>query len=172
MKNYILLLIMPLLIIGCNKENSKKVYKQFDSIDITEIKTTNDEVSAFEGGEGFEEIAEVYGWKTNNDVVSNGDPRSIKGDTITIVGGSVFPPTLRGFGKNSRSQLLALIENTTYEALLIFNPETRSKFPQLGSNSINLSCTILHLVNVTNIILESFLIIFFIFPLRWIPFLK
>ena len=134
MKNYILLLIIPLLIIGCNKENSKKVYKQFDSIDITEIKTTNDEVSAFEGGEGFEEIAEVYGWKTNNDVVSNGDPRSIKGDTITIVGGSVFPPTLRGFGKNSRSQLLALIENTTYEALLIFNPETNKFEPELATH--------------------------------------
>ena len=56
MKNYILLLIMPLLIIGCNKENSKKVYKQFDTIDITEIKSTSDETSAFEGGVGFEQI--------------------------------------------------------------------------------------------------------------------
>ena len=134
MRNYILLLIAPLFIIGCNEKNNKKVYKQFDTIDVTEIKSTNNEASAFEGGLGFEEIAEVYGWETNNDVVSNGDPRAVKGDTITMVGGSVFPPTLRGFGRESRSQLLAFIEQNTYESLLIKNPETNKWEPELATH--------------------------------------
>ena len=134
MRNYILLLIVPLLIIGCNEENNKKVYKQFDTIDITEIKSTKNDASAFEGGIGFEEIAEVYGWETNNDVISNGDPRAVKGDTITMVGGSVFPPTLRGFGRESRSQLLAFIEQNTYESLLIKNPETNKWEPELATH--------------------------------------
>ena len=135
MKNYKFLYMVPfLLFIGCNKENSKKVYRQFDSIDITEVKSSIEAASAFEGGIGFEEIAEIYGWETNNDVVSNGDPRAVKGDTITMVGGLVFPPTLRGFGKESRSQLLAFIEQNTYEGLLIKNPETNRYEPELATH--------------------------------------
>ena len=103
---YIQLLLLLLFFIGCNKENNKKVYKTFDKIEISESKNTFEKVSAFEGGEGFEDIAEIYGWKTNNNVISNGNPNAIKGDSITILGGSVFPPTLRGFGKETRSQLL------------------------------------------------------------------
>ena len=114
MSHYLKLLVISLFVFACNSENSKKVYKQFDTVDIAEIKSSDGEVSAFEGGVGFEEIAWVYGWETNNDVVSNGDPKAVKGDTLTMVGGQVFPPTLRGFGKESRSQLLAFIEQNTY----------------------------------------------------------
>ena len=51
-----------------------------------------------------------------------------------MVGGSVFPPTLRGFGKESRSQLLAFIEDITYESLLIKNPETNKWEPELATH--------------------------------------
>ena len=55
MKNYKFLYMVPLLLfIGCNKENSKKVYRQFDSIDITEVKSSIETASAFEGGIGFD----------------------------------------------------------------------------------------------------------------------
>ena len=134
MNHYLKLLIISLFIFSCNNENSKKIYKQFDTVDISEIKSTNGQVSAFEGGEGFEDIAWVYGWETNDDVVSNGSPNAIKGDTLTMVGGSVFPPTLRGFGKESRSQLLAFIEQNTYESLLIKNPETNKYEPELATH--------------------------------------
>ena len=83
---------------------------------------------------GFEDIAEVYGWTTNNDVVSNGDPEAIKGDTITINWADVFPPTFRGFGKESRDQLLAFLERSSYESLLIFNPETFRFEPELATH--------------------------------------
>ena len=131
---YIQLLLLLLFFIGCNNENNKKVYKTFDKIEISESKNTFEKVSAFEGGEGFEDIAEIYGWETNNNVVSNGNPNAIKGDSITILGGSVFPPTLRGFGKETRSQLLSLIEHTTYESLLIYNPETDKYEPELATH--------------------------------------
>ena len=139
---YIFISIILILCLHCSN-NEKKIYKQFDLIDFTESDPSNKEfpllfssmkTSPFEGGEGFETIAEVYGWETNNDVISNGDPIAIKGDTITIIGGGVFPPTLRGFGKESRSQLLALIENTSYESLLIFNPETFKWEPELATH--------------------------------------
>ena len=134
MSHYLKLLVISLLVFACNSENSKKVYKQFDTVDVSEIKSSDKQVSAFEGGEGFEEIAWVYGWETNNDVVSNGDPKAIKGDTLTMVGGQVFPPTLRGFGKESRSQLLSFIEQNTYESLLIKNPETNRYEPELATH--------------------------------------
>ena len=39
MKKTIMLFLIPLLIMSCDNENSKKVYKQFDTIDITEVKS-------------------------------------------------------------------------------------------------------------------------------------
>ena len=131
---YIQLLIFLLVFIGCNSENNKKVYKTFDKIEVSELKNTVESASAFEGGNGFEEIAEIYGWKTNHNVLSNGNPNAIKGDSITIIGGSVFPPTLRGFGKETRSQLLSLIEQATYESLLIYNPETDKYEPERATH--------------------------------------
>ena len=125
--------IISILIIGCGG-NEKKIYKKFDVANISEVNTTDNIVSAFEGGEGFEKIAEVYGWTTNNDVISNGDPQAIKGDTITISIQDVFPPTLRGFGKETRSQLLRFIEQASYESLLNFNPETNQFEPELATH--------------------------------------
>ena len=125
--------IISILIIGCG-DNEKKIYKKFDVANISEVNTADDIVSAFEGGEGFEKIAEVYGWTTNNDIVSNGDPQAIKGDTITISLQDVFPPTLRGFGKETRSQLLRFIEQASYESLLNFNPETNQFEPELATH--------------------------------------
>ena len=120
-----------LFIMNCGN-NNQKVYKQFDTMDISTTQSGKEDESAWNGGPGFEVYAEQLGWKTNIDVVSNGSPNAIKGDTISILHlWDVMPPTFRGFGKETRDQLLALLENTVYEPLLIFNPETYwAKCPQ------------------------------------------
>jgi hypothetical protein len=105
--------------------NNQKVYKQFDTVDISTTKAIQEDVSAWNGGPGFEVYAEQLGWETNNNVISNGSPNAIRGDTITILHlWDVMPPTVRGFGKETRDQLLSLLETSVYESLLIFNPET------------------------------------------------
>jgi hypothetical protein len=85
-------LFLLLILVNCG--NEKKVYKKFDVI---EIATTNvnddDDVSAWNGGPGFEVYAEQLGCETNNNVKSVGSPDAIKGDTITLVGETVMPPT-------------------------------------------------------------------------------
>ena len=123
-----------LVIMNCGTDN-QKIYKQFDTVNIAPTKTNQENESAWNGGPGFEIYAEQLGWETNNEVVSNGSPNAIKGDTITILHlWDVMPPTFRGFGKETRDQLLQLLENTVYEKLLIFNPETFEWEPQLATH--------------------------------------
>ena len=103
-----------LVIMNCGTDN-QKIYKQFDTVNIAPTKTNQENESAWNGGPGFEIYAEQLGWETNNEVVSNGSPNAIKGDTITILHlWDVMPPTFRGFGKETRDQLLSLLENTVY----------------------------------------------------------
>ena len=123
-----------LFIMNCGN-NNKKVYKQFDTIDISTTQSSQEDVSAWNGGPGFEVYAEQLGWETNNDVVSNGSPDAIKGDTITInAADDHMPPTFRAIGKESRSQLLSLLEQNSYESLLIFNPATFRFEPELATH--------------------------------------
>jgi microcin C transport system substrate-binding protein len=123
-----------LFIMNCGN-NNQKVYKQFDTMDISTTQSSKEDESAWNGGPGFEVYAEQLGWETNKEVESIGSPEAIKGDTITILHlWDVMPPTFRGFGKETRDQLLALLEQTTYESLLIFNPETFEWEPELATH--------------------------------------
>ena len=123
-----------LFIMNCGN-NNQKVYKQFDTIDISTTQFIQEDESAWNGGPGFEVYAEQLGWETNNNVISNGSPEAIKGDTITILHlWDVMPPTFRGIGKETRDQLLALIERSSYEPLVIFNPETFKYEPELATH--------------------------------------
>ena len=118
-----------LLIMNCGNDN-QKIYKQFDTIGITTSTFIQENESAWNGGPGFEVYAEQLGWDTNDDVISNGSPNAIKGDTITIVHlWDVMPPTFRAIGKESRDQLLTLLERSSYESLLIFFYLTHFLFP-------------------------------------------
>ena len=47
--------IISILIIGCG-DNERKIYKKFDVANISEVNASDEIVSAFEGGEGFEEL--------------------------------------------------------------------------------------------------------------------
>ena len=122
-----------LFIMNCGN-NNQKVYKQFDSIEISTTQFSQEDESAWNGGPGFEIYAEQLGWETNDNVVSIGNPKAIKGDTITLVGEEVMPPTFRNIGKETRSQFLSIIEALAYEPLLIYNYETSKFEPELATH--------------------------------------
>ncbi len=84
--NKIIYFIVSFLFIMNCGNNNQKVYKQFDSIEISTTQFSQEDESAWNGGPGFEVYAEQLGWETNDNVVSIGNPKAIKGDTITIVG--------------------------------------------------------------------------------------
>jgi len=125
---------LMILYSSCNKSN-KKVYKQFDVAELEKVEYSKEDESAWNGGPGFEEYAEQLGWETNTEIIPVGSKNAVKGDTITIMHlWDVMPPTFRGFGKETRDQLLALIERVSYEQLLIFNPETFKYEPELATH--------------------------------------
>lgn len=129
-----IIVIFQLLCVNCGTDN-QKIYKQFDTVDISTTQNAAVDVSGWNGGPGFEVYAEQLGWDTNDDVISNGSPNAIKGDTITIVHlWDVMPPTFRAIGKESRDMLLTLLERSSYESLLIFNPETFRYEPELATH--------------------------------------
>ena len=61
------------IFLGCDSITSKKVYKSFDVIE-GELSTIDQlDNSRWAGGPGFEEIAELISWQTNNDINIIGD---------------------------------------------------------------------------------------------------
>ena len=129
----LLLFLTFILIQGCG-EKKKKVYTQFDTVEVINQIDTDLDDSAKNGGLGFEKYAEKNNWITNTDINIYGDPRAIKGDTITIVASDVFPPTFRGFGKDTRSQLNSLLEGLVYESLVGLDMETFKQEPILSTH--------------------------------------
>ena len=115
-------------------DSEKKVYKTFDLIETNVLSENKLDDSRWSGGPGFEEIAELISWKTNNDINIIGDPNAIKGDTLKFLAGDIFPNTLRAYGKETRSQLNSLIESMVYEPLLNFDAETFKLEPVLATH--------------------------------------
>ena len=132
MSHNLKLFIISILIFSC--ESNQKVYTKFDTIQGEISNQKQLEISRWTGGPGFEEIAELISWKTNNDINIIGDPKAIKGDTLTFLAGDVFPNTLRAFGKETRSQLNGVIESMVYEPLLNFDAETFQLEPVLATH--------------------------------------
>tara|TARA_Y100000590_G_scaffold415931_1_gene514255 strand:- start:46 stop:1971 length:1926 start_codon:yes stop_codon:yes gene_type:complete len=119
--NWIMILILTF---SCGGKERKKVYKEFDTNEVADRTNNNNTISAYEGGEGFELVAQRLGWKTNDRPTIYGDKNAIKGDTLHFLGADVFPNTVRAFGKETRSQLNSVIEDLVYENLLHLNSET------------------------------------------------
>ena len=102
------------------------------------------------GGSSFEENLKLFnsntpndknnkywGWNTNTNITSTGNPDAEKGGMITISGDDEYPSTLRGIGKDSRSQVLFILEAFQYESLLSYDYENTNKvawknLPQAG----------------------------------------
>ena len=105
------IIIFLILYVNCGTEN-QKIYKQFDTVDISTTQVNPENESAWNGGPGFEVYAEQLGWETNNNVVSNGNPEATKGDTITIIGGrpvafslSLVASSVKRYRKRLSSQI-------------------------------------------------------------------
>ena len=94
-----LYIILLLLFTGCDSLSNKKVFTSFDTIEGTHSDNVQRDDARWSGGPGFEDIAELISWKTNNAINIIGDANAIKGDTIVFKAGDVFPNTLRAFGK-------------------------------------------------------------------------
>ena len=129
----IIALSIIIFLVGCGT-NRKKVYDSFELNDNIKITEKSWDTSPKAGGPGFEKIASKLGWETNENFISYADPKAIKGDTITIVGGDVFPPTFRGFGVETRTQLNGLLESLVYEPLIGFSSETFEYQPSLATH--------------------------------------
>ena len=133
MRFNIIIFISLLLFSSCG-EKKKKVYTQFDTVEIIDQSNVKSDDSAKNGGVGFEKYAEEMGWVTNINPKISGDPNAVKGDTITIVAGDVFPPNFRGFGKDTRTQLNGLLEGLVYESLVGLDIETFKQEPILATH--------------------------------------
>ncbi len=123
-KKFIISTLILFFILNCGGQEQKKIYKEFDTIEVLEQKSGDESVSAYEGGEGFDLIAKRLGWQTNDSPIIYGDENAIKGDTLHFLADEVFPNTIRAFGKETRSQLNSVIEDLVYENLLTLNAET------------------------------------------------
>ena len=127
-------LVISLFLIHSCGEKKKKVYTQFDTVEIIDQSNVKSDDSAKNGGVGFEKYAEEMGWVTNINPNISGDPDAVKGDTITIVAGDIFPPNFRGFGKDTRTQLNGLLEGLVYESLVGLDIETFKQEPILATH--------------------------------------
>ena len=75
-----------------------------------------------------------YGWETNKDIVSSGDPKAIKGGTFTMLGGDEYPTTFRSTGKDTRHQINGLMDALQNEPLLGFNYEKLEWEPSIATH--------------------------------------
>ncbi len=95
-------------------------------------------VSAEDGGNGFEKIAESLGYITSKyskeDLKYFGDSNAKKGGALRDKG-TRYPATLRTFGKESNYLENAIIEGLVYESLLELDPLTwEPTVPRLASH--------------------------------------
>ena len=99
-------------------DSNDKIYKAFDVIQGDVVSEQELDDSRWSGGPGFEDIAELISWETNNNINIVGDSNAIKGDTLKFLAGDVFPNTLRAFGDVLRDQLFFL-KRTGFDSFLI-----------------------------------------------------
>ena len=129
-------------------DSNNKIYKSFDIIQGDVVTEGELDDSRWSGGPGFEDIAELISWETNNNINIVGDSNAIKGDTLKFLAGDVFPNTLRAFGKETRSQLNGVIEYMVYESLLNFDAETFKIEPVLATHWRVLSDSMTYLFRI------------------------
>ena len=89
--------------------------------------------SAQDGGIGFENISQSLGWETNFNI-KTGDPRAVKGGTLTMLGGAEFPTTYRDIGVDTRHQINSLMSGLQYESLLSFDYEDLEYKPNIATH--------------------------------------
>jgi len=77
---------------------------------------------------------QYYGWETNKNIKSSGDPQAIKGGMFTMLGGSEYPTTFRSLGKDTRHQINGLMDQLQNEPLLGFDYESLEWQPVIATH--------------------------------------
>jgi len=75
-----------------------------------------------------------WGWNTNHNPSAIGHPDAIEGGMITILGDQEYPSTFRSIGKDSRNQILSLLEGLQYETILSYDYEKLEWSPTLATH--------------------------------------
>ncbi|MCC7431246.1 hypothetical protein IT568_10410 [bacterium] len=110
-----LFLCALLIFASCGGDSGNKIAKNGNGSD-----GADPSVSAELGGNGFT----GEGWETTaSDFEPQGDPKAKKGGSFTMVQDE-FPPTYRTEGKDTRHQILSMIEGMVYEGLLTLDSKT------------------------------------------------
>ncbi len=108
-----------------NVNTDKNAYPVFPNAD----SGADPAVPAEQGGKGFA----GEGWETNADFDLIGDPRAVKGGTLTQSDLTDFPSTLRLYGPNV-SAWNQMVHGLAYESLLGLHPTTLQYIPALATH--------------------------------------
>lgn len=134
------MLIVAALLPGCGKKQSTTD----DSIQVT-WKTVDvppgadPSVSAEQGGEGFEKLAESMGYATNamkaGEEIYFGDPRAVTGGSVTFTS-SRYPLSFRPFffGPNANFTENSHMTSMCYQSLIGTHPVTLDYMPALATH--------------------------------------
>lgn len=126
---------------ACNSEGNEKItlvnnndgVGQVDTAKINAIIRQLAATPPEQGGNGFDNIAAKDGWETNADFEIYGDPKAVKGNSITMAL-QEYPATFRTIGKESRSQVISIIGAFMYEKLLGLDTKTLKYIPGLATH--------------------------------------
>jgi len=114
------------------KFKSEKIKKtsteSFGGADFTE------KLKEFQQSDNSDILNLYYGWETNTNINPTGNPNAIKGGMLTMLGGAEYPNTFRDIGKDSRHQIIGLMDGLQNESLLTFDYETLEWEPVLATH--------------------------------------
>jgi microcin C transport system substrate-binding protein len=125
------ILILILSFIGCSDKNRNEPTGT-NPVSIKTIDTpegADASVSADNGGAGFTGV----GWTTNNNFNTIGKKDAVKGGRFSF-GFSIFPATLRIYGKDSNFDINEILGSLLYESLLGMDPVNGSLMPMLATH--------------------------------------
>ncbi len=124
------------IIISCGgNEKSIPIALRTKPISIKQIDTppgVDHSITAEQGGDGFEEIADGLGFETYSPD-PKGDPDAKKGGRFTMRF-TEFPATLRPIGKDSASEIVWMLSVFCYETLIGYDSEMGEIVPRLATH--------------------------------------
>ena len=113
--------------------NSKDYWRTTEFEVVDEPEGALPDVSAEDGGTGFEALAEAGDWVTNNDYTSVASPEAKKGGQISFALDE-YPVTLRPEGKDANTSVNAMYNGLMYESLIGVDPTTLDFVPGLATH--------------------------------------
>lgn len=129
----IAILLIATIFTGCGNGDKPKGKTDTKPISIKKYDTppgADPSVPAEQGGEGFKG---GEGWTTSDNYNYLGDPKAVKGGTITW---SIpnFPPSLRAYGKDENSYYTRMMQRLVYESMLDSDPVNEDYTPRLATH--------------------------------------